>query len=113
MGDSRRYSHLEYYGGAMSTEEREVSLPLAAAIELFRDMEEFVVSLDRIRSRIAFGQASPHIMMDYMVEREMFQRLAKARRVLSDLLEPVIGEEALEEIAEDTYVYPTSPQPEA
>ncbi|MFI6168527.1 hypothetical protein ACIBCN_17240 [Nocardia sp. NPDC051052] len=83
-----------------------MSLPLADAIELFCDMEEFVKSLDRIRSRIAFGGADPQILVDYIVDREVFQRLAKARRRLIELVEPVIGAEQLEEIAEGVYAYP-------
>ncbi|MEU1393890.1 MULTISPECIES: hypothetical protein [unclassified Nonomuraea] len=79
---------------------------LSEAIELFSDLNEFVVSLDRIRSRIAFADASPRILVDYMVDRELFQRLARARELVGDAVEAVIGDERLEEIAEEGYVYP-------
>ncbi|MEU5863734.1 MULTISPECIES: hypothetical protein [unclassified Nonomuraea] len=89
--------------------ESEVTLRLPDAIELFSDLNEFVVSLDRIRSRIAFADASPQILVDYMVDRELFQRLAKWRGLLGDAVEAVIGDERLEEIAEEGYVYPGNP----
>ncbi|YCK33569.1 hypothetical protein ACNF49_05575 [Actinomadura sp. ATCC 39365] len=84
----------------------EVTLRLPDAIEHFSDLEEFVVSLDRIRSRIAFADASPQILVDYMVDRELFQRLARARGLVGDAVEAVIGAARLEEIAEEGYVYP-------
>ncbi|MEV4365972.1 hypothetical protein AB0J71_02805 [Nonomuraea sp. NPDC049637] len=89
--------------------EPEVTLRLSEAIELFSDLNEFVVSLDRIRSRIAFADASPRILVDYMVDRELFQRLARARELVGDAVEAVIGDERLEEIAEEGYVYPGDP----
>lgn len=92
----------------MSPKEGQVCIPLADAMELFRDMQEFVVSLDRIRSRIAFG-ADPQILVDYVVDREVFQRLAKARGLFADLVASEIGEEQMEEMAEAVPVYPDFP----
>lgn len=88
------------------TNDSEVSLPLVDALRLLADVNEFVVSLDRIRSRIAFGGADPQILVDYVVDREVFQRLAEARRRLVEMVVPVIGEDGLEEIGESGYVYP-------
>ncbi|WP_433664055.1 hypothetical protein ACQPW1_19190 [Nocardia sp. CA-128927] len=87
------------------SENVDVPLPLVDALELFRDMNEFVISFDRISSRITWG-ADPQILMDYIVDRNVFPRLAKIRGRLGDLVESVIGEERLEEIGESGYVYP-------
>lgn len=80
-------------------------LSLVDALELFFDMNEFVISLDRISSRITWG-ADPQLLLDYIADRDVFQRLAKARGILGAAVESVIGEETLEEIAETVYCYP-------
>lgn len=92
----------------MTLDNSEVSLPLADAIELFCEMEEFVVSFDRISSRITWG-ADEQILTDYIVDRKVFPRLAKVRGRLADLVETAIGAERLEEIAEGVYAYPGDP----
>lgn len=89
----------------MNSEETRVSLPLTEAVELFCDLEEFVVSLDRILSRIDYG-ANSDILLDYLVNRQVFQRLARARELLGDLVESAIGEERVDDLAEGVYRYP-------
>lgn len=86
-----------------------VSITLAEAIEAVRDLDEYVVSLDRIRSRIAFGGHSPEILLDYIIDRNVFQRLAHLRRVVCDAVAEVVGEEMVEEIAESAYAYTDKP----
>jgi hypothetical protein len=71
---------------------------------VFADLEEVVVSLDRILSRIGAG-AAPDILVRFVVERDLRVRLARDRTVVGDALAGVIGEEAVEEIAEAQYRY--------
>ncbi|MEU6086474.1 hypothetical protein ABZ865_06620 [Streptomyces sp. NPDC047085] len=78
---------------------RSVPVELAGFTELFRDLEEYVVSLDRVLSRIGAGE-DPRILLEYVVEYGLPARLARAREFVGDALEQVIGAEALEEIAE-------------
>lgn len=81
-----------------------ISVELAGFTDLFRDLEGYVVSLDRILSRIGAGE-DPRILVNYVVEYGLPARLAQAREFVGDSLEHVIGAEALEEIAEQVEVY--------
>ncbi len=83
---------------------RSVSVELAGFTDLFRDLESYVVSLDRVLSRIGAG-ADPGILVEYVVGHDLRVRLAWDRGFVSDSLEHVIGAEALEEIAEQVKVY--------
>lgn len=71
---------------------------------LFADLEEIVVSLDRILSRIGAG-ASPDRLLRFVVERDLLSRLAQDRALVGDALAGLIGEEAVEDIAEAQYRY--------
>jgi hypothetical protein len=71
---------------------------------LFGDLEELVVSLDRLLSRIGAG-AEPEKLLRFVVERDLLRRLAQDRTVVGDALARIIGEEAVEEIAEAQYRY--------
>lgn len=82
----------------------QVSLDSEVALRLFVDLEEVVVSLDRILSRIGAG-ADPGILVNYVVDRQIFQRLAAARRDVTDAIEEHIPSEVLEELAEKGYRY--------
>ncbi|MFG5717970.1 hypothetical protein [Streptomyces murinus] len=88
----------------MSLANAEFSLGAEDALLLFRDLEEYVVSLDRILSRLATG-ADPAILADYPVDRRVAARPARARGTVGDALEAVIGAEALEDIAEGVFRY--------
>ncbi|MEW2161034.1 hypothetical protein AB0950_38315 [Streptomyces sp. NPDC007189] len=81
-----------------------ISVELAGFTDLFRDLEEYVVSLDRILSRIGAGE-DPRVLLEYVVEYGLPARLARAREFVGDSLERVIGAEALEEIAEQVKGY--------
>jgi hypothetical protein len=91
---------------AMNTEdaERSVSISLNKAVEAARLIESLVISLDRIGSRQAGGDA--HTLDQYMNEWLIGPRLSSARHILWDAIAEVIGEEAVEEIAETTPRYP-------
>lgn len=73
-------------------------------VRLFGDLEEIVVSLDRILSRIGAGAASD-LLLRYVVERDLLSRLARDRALVGDALADIIGEQAVEEIAESQYRY--------
>jgi hypothetical protein len=88
----------------VSAEVRDVSLGLDDATVLFQDLEEYVVSLDRILSRIGSG-ADPAILVDYIVERKLRDRLARARGFVGDALELVLDEAEVERIAENGFRY--------
>jgi hypothetical protein len=88
----------------MSAKKAEVKLSVEDAASIFRDLEEYVVSLDRIISRIGSG-IDPAILVDYLAERRVPARLASVRELLGDKLEAEIGEEELEIIAESAFRY--------
>lgn len=83
---------------------RRVPVELAGFTELFRDLEEYVVSLDRVLSRIGAGE-DPRVLLEYVVEYGLPARLARARGFVGDALESVIGADALEAVAEQVEGY--------
>ncbi|MFC1430091.1 hypothetical protein ACEZDB_05390 [Streptacidiphilus sp. N1-3] len=82
-----------------------VSIPLAEVIEAARDLNEYVVCFDRIFSRLATGDYSQEILADYLVDREVRQRIARLREQMFDALEASVGAEEAERIAEEAYFY--------
>ena len=88
----------------MSEPEKYVKIALEDMVTLFGDAEEYVVSLDRILSRIGAGR-DPEILLNYVVDRQVFQRIAHARQVLAGALEEVVGVDEVERIAESRYRY--------
>ena len=83
---------------------KQCQLTVDEAIQVATDLNEFVVALDQIFSRIAFGQANSDLLMSYISERNVPQRLASARSTTSSTLsEPVIGQEASDRIGEEGY----------
>ncbi|MEU4652772.1 hypothetical protein AB0G32_02280 [Streptomyces sp. NPDC023723] len=81
-----------------------VPVELTGMSDLFRDLEEYVVSLDRVLSRIGAGE-DPLTLVNYVVEYKLPARLARAREFVGDSLEHVIGAQALEEMAEQVEAY--------
>ncbi|MBT2472335.1 hypothetical protein J7E97_31930 [Streptomyces sp. ISL-66] len=82
-----------------------VEISLADAIQATRDLNEYVVSLDRILSRIGTGGKDPEILCDYVVDRKVMRRLANLRNVICTALEQQLGADAVDEIAEEAYFY--------
>ncbi|WP_258341727.1 hypothetical protein [Saccharopolyspora gregorii] len=82
-----------------------VTLSGDRAVEALRDTNEFVVSLDRILSRIGAGGEDPRLLVDYVVDRNVLRRLAELRATLGDALEDVLGADSVDEIAESAYRY--------
>lgn len=89
----------------MTTETTTIVVPTAALIDAARDLNEYVVSLDRIFSRLGTGDYPDSILTDYMVQRRVPQRLAQLRRLVCDALEDAVGAEETERIAEEAYAY--------
>ncbi|MFI5588676.1 hypothetical protein ACIA5G_26730 [Amycolatopsis sp. NPDC051758] len=71
----------------MDTPRRELRLPLDEAVEVLCDLNEFVVSLDRIGSRRAGGDAEDTTVGRFVAEWDLARRLARARGVLSKALD--------------------------
>jgi hypothetical protein len=90
---------------------RVVSIPLDRAIQVARVLESAVISLDRIGSRQAFGDADAHTLDQYMTEWSVAPLLSHVRTIVWDAIGQVIGEEAVEEIAESVPRFP-DPVPE-
>ncbi len=82
-----------------------VMIGIDDAIDAFRDLNEFVVALDRIGSRIGNGSREPALLFGYVVEHDVGRRLAHLRRVVGDALEAVIGEEEVDRIGEESYKF--------
>lgn len=89
------------------SEEDTVSIPVKDLLRVFKDLEEYVVSLDRILSRIQSG-GDPAILVKYVSQRDIFRRIAQDRYRLVELLAPIVGQEELEQVAEEAYVFTDS-----
>ncbi|GAA0613517.1 hypothetical protein HPO96_26740 [Kribbella sandramycini] len=86
------------------SERTSVEVPLEDLLSVFGDLEEYVVSLDRILSRVSFG-GDPAVLVGYVADRDVFRRVAFARRRLTELLEPVVDPEVLDRVAGEAYIY--------
>ncbi|WP_328939703.1 hypothetical protein OG288_41955 [Streptomyces tauricus] len=67
-------------------------MPLDEVVAVLRDLNEFVVSLDRLGSRQAFGTADEHTVGMFVADWDVARRLARARRVISDALDAQLSE---------------------
>ncbi|MGC5021319.1 hypothetical protein [Micromonospora sp. DT47] len=83
-----------------------VTVPLDQAIEVARLLECLTVSLDRIGSRMAGGDADAETLDRFITEWLVGPQVSRARMVLWDAVSQVIGEEAVEEIAEAVPCFP-------
>ncbi|MET9088206.1 hypothetical protein ABZX77_41070 [Streptomyces sp. NPDC004237] len=82
----------------MDMSSREVRLPLDEVVAVLRDLNEFVVSLDRIGSRQASGTADEFTVGSFVAEWDVARRLARARRVIGVALDAQLSEEDNAEI---------------
>ncbi|WP_063833394.1 hypothetical protein [Streptomyces sp. NRRL F-5727] len=82
----------------MDTESREVRLPLGEVVAVLRDLNEFVVSLDRLGSRRASGTADAHAVGTFVADWDVARRLARARHVIGVALDAQLSEEENAEI---------------
>ncbi|MGW0856278.1 hypothetical protein [Streptomyces sp. NPDC002690] len=77
----------------METASREIRIPLADAVAIVRDLNEFVVSLDRLGSRQASGTVDERTVGVFVDDWDVARRLARARHVLSVALDEQLSEE--------------------
>ncbi|WP_432995152.1 hypothetical protein [Dactylosporangium sp. CA-233914] len=86
-------------------------VPLEHAIEVARVLENVVISLDRIGSREACGDADVHTFDQFLKEWWVGPRLSHVRVLMWEAIANAIGAEAVEEIAEAVPRFP-DPVPE-
>ncbi|WCD84085.1 hypothetical protein KPP03845_100405 [Streptomyces xanthophaeus] len=72
---------------------REIRIPLDQAVAVVQDLNEFVVSLDRLRSRQASGTADDRTVGTFIDDWDVLRRLAHARYVIDAALEAELSEE--------------------
>jgi hypothetical protein len=92
--------------------ESTVTVPLDRAIEVARLLECLTISIDRIGSRMAGGEADTETLDRFITEWLIGPQASRARFVLWDAISQVIGEEATEEIAEAVPGFPDAPPEE-
>ncbi|MDX3570464.1 hypothetical protein [Streptomyces sp. ID05-47C] len=81
----------------MDMSSREIRLPLDQAVAVLLDLNEFVVSLDRLGSRQAGGTADEHTVGKFIADWDVARRLAHARGVIGAAVdEELTLEEQLE-----------------
>ncbi|MGW0754864.1 hypothetical protein [Streptomyces sp. NPDC002587] len=77
----------------MDMTSREVRIPLDQAVAVVQDLNEFVVSLDRLRSRLGSGTADESTIGRFILDWDVTRRLAHARRVIDVALDAQLSEE--------------------
>jgi hypothetical protein len=106
----------------MDMSSREIRMPLSEVVAVLYDLNEFVVSLDRLGSRQTSGTADEHTVGKFIADWDVARRLAHARRVLSVALDAQLSEEDNAEIdalcdqgcfyGTDSAVGPSADQPD-
>lgn len=82
----------------MDMSSREIRMPLSEVVAVLQDLNEFVVSLDRLGSRQASGTADEYTVGTFIADWDVARRLARARRVISVALDAQLSEEDNAEI---------------
>ncbi|MEV2191030.1 hypothetical protein AB0I02_08550 [Streptomyces phaeochromogenes] len=82
----------------MDMSSREIRIPLTEVVVVLQDLNEFVVSLDRLGSRQSFGTADEHTIGEFVADWDVARRLAHARRIISVALDEQLSEEENAEI---------------
>ncbi|WP_129837621.1 hypothetical protein [Streptomyces sp. RFCAC02] len=82
----------------MDMSSREITLPLGEVVAMLRDLDEFVVSLDRLGSRRASGTADESTVGAFVADWDVARRLARARRVIGEALDAQLSDEENAEI---------------
>jgi hypothetical protein len=77
----------------MDMSSREIRMPLDEVVAVLQDLNEFVVSLDRLGSRQASGTADEYTFGKFIADWDVARRLARARRVINVALEAQLSEE--------------------
>ncbi|WP_399880005.1 hypothetical protein ACGH7X_00145 [Streptomyces sp. BBFR51] len=76
----------------MNTSPQEIRMPLNEVVAVLQDLNEFVVSLDRLGSRRASGSADEHTVGKFIDDWDVARRLARARHVISVALDAQLSE---------------------
>ena len=82
----------------MDMSSREIRMPLNEVVAVLQDLNEFVVSLDRLGSRKASGTADEHTVGKFIADWDVARRLSRARRVIGVALDAQLSEEDNAEI---------------
>jgi len=82
----------------MDMSSREIRLPLNEVVALVRDLNEFVVSLDRLGSGQASGNADECAVGKFIADWDVARRLAHARHIISVALDAQLSKEDNAEI---------------
>ncbi|KOV60835.1 hypothetical protein ADK64_29430 [Streptomyces sp. MMG1121] len=82
----------------MDMSSREIRMPLSEVVTVLQDLNEFVVSLDRLGSRQASGTADEYTVGKFIADRDVARRLARARHVISVALDAQLSEEENAEV---------------
>jgi hypothetical protein len=82
----------------MDMSSREIRMPLNEVVAVLRDLNGFVLSLDRLGSRQASGNPDEYTVGRFIADWDVARRLARARRVISVVLDAQLSEEDNAEI---------------
>ncbi|MET7388631.1 hypothetical protein ACFYPT_11155 [Streptomyces sp. NPDC005529] len=82
----------------MDMSSREICIPLDEVVVVLQDLNEFVVSLDRLGSRQVSGTADEHTVGTFIADWDVARRLARVRHVISVALDAQLSEEGNAEI---------------
>ncbi|MFJ7205991.1 hypothetical protein ACIQWR_20945 [Streptomyces sp. NPDC098789] len=77
----------------MDMTSREVRIPLDQAVEVVQGLNELVVSLDRLVSRLGAGTADESTIGTFVLDRNVLRMLARARQVVDVALDAELSEE--------------------
>ncbi|MFI9810299.1 hypothetical protein ACIHEJ_39515 [Streptomyces sp. NPDC052301] len=82
----------------MEMSSRDVRMPLSEVVAILQDLNEFVVSLDRLGSLQDFGTADEYTVGKFIADWDVARRLAHARHVIGIALDAQLSEEEITEI---------------
>jgi hypothetical protein len=77
----------------MDMSSQEIRIPLNEVVAVLQDLNEFVVSLDQLGSRMALGTADEHTIGNFILDWDVARRLARARSVISVALDEQLSRE--------------------
>ncbi|WP_028805539.1 hypothetical protein [Streptomyces sp. 142MFCol3.1] len=82
----------------MDMSSREIRMPLSEVVAVLQDLNEFVVSLDRLGSRQASGTADEYTVGTFIADWDVARRVARARGIISVALDAQLSDEENAEI---------------
>ncbi|MFD8424454.1 hypothetical protein [Streptomyces sp. NPDC059466] len=82
----------------MDMSSREIRMPLSEVVAVLQDLNEFVVSLDRLGSHQGSGTADDYTVGKFIADWDVARRLARARRIISVALDAQLSQEDNAEI---------------